>query len=168
MAEHRVGAGAPMYLYIDPAGGTDYSTVVCLTRVSKSDSVDTVDSASACGPNKSIGSVNISYSAEGYHIQDADTGKISGTSLRQLLRSRTTVGFKISPETPVEGDEVETGTGFLSSLSSDYAFDADATFTLELQPFGSPVITVAAGSSKILAENDDNLITEDSNYLIQE
>jgi hypothetical protein len=136
--------------------------------VSKSDSVDTVDSASACGPNKSIGSVNISYSAEGYHIQDADTGKISGTSLRQLLRSRTTVGFKISPQTPVEGDEVETGTGFLSSLSSDYAFDADATFTLELQPFGSPVITVTAGSSKILAENDDNLITEDSNYLIQE
>jgi hypothetical protein len=142
MAEHRVGADNPMLLFIDPLGGTSYDTVVCLTRVSKSDTVDSADASSACGPNKSIGNLSISYSAEGYHLQDPDSGKISGTSLRILLRDKATVGFKIAPATPVAGDEIEEGTGFLSSLSSDYAFDADATFTLELQPFGTPTITI--------------------------
>lgn len=142
MAEHRVGADNPMLLFIDPAGGTDYDTVVCITQVTKNDTVDVTDTASACGPNKAPGNVAISYGLEGYHLQDPDTGKISGTSLRQLLRSKTTVGFKIAPATPVVGDEIEEGTGFISSLSSTYAFDSDATFSLELQPFGEPTITI--------------------------
>lgn len=141
MAEHRVGADNPMLLLIDPAGGTDYDTVVCLTKVSKQDSVDSTDTSSACGPNKGIGNLSISYSAEGYHLQDPNSGKISGTSLRQLLRAKTTIGFKIAPADPVAGDEIEEGTGFISSLSSDYSYDTDATFQLELQPFGTPTLT---------------------------
>lgn len=143
MAEHKV-AGGTMLLFIDPAGGTSYDTVVCLTSVSKSDSVSVVDASSACGPDKSPGTLELSYSFEGQHLQDPDSGKVSGTSLRQLLRGKTTIGWKIAPETPVTGDEIESGTGFLSELSSTYAFDSVGTFTGTIQPFGDPTLSVQA------------------------
>lgn len=141
MAEHKV-AGGTMLLFIDPAGGTAYDTVVCLTSVSKSASVTVVDASSACGPDKSPGTIELSYGFEGQHLQDPASGKISGTSLRQLLMSKTTVGWKIAPESPVAGDEIETGTGYFSELSSTYAFDSVGTFTGTLQPYGTPTITI--------------------------
>jgi hypothetical protein len=144
MAEHKVQGGT-MLLFIDPNGGTDYDVVVCLTSVAKSDSVTVVDASSACGPDKSPGTLEISYSFEGQHLQDPDTGKISGTDLRSLLRSETTIGWKIAPEVPVAGDEIETGTGYLSELSSTYAFDSVGTFTGTLQPFGTPTLSIEGG-----------------------
>lgn len=141
MSEHKVRGGT-MLLFIDPNGGTDYDTVVCLTSVSKADAVAVVDGASACGPDNEPGALTISYSFEGQHLQDPDTGKISGTSLRQLLRAKTTIGFLISPVTPVEGDEIESGTAFLSDLSSNYAFDSNGTFTGTLNPYGTPTLTI--------------------------
>jgi len=143
MAEHKV-AGGTMLLFIDPTGGTDYDTVVCLTSVSKSDSITVVDASSACGPDKSPGTLELSYAFEGQHLQDPTTGKISGTSLRQLLRSKTTIGWKIAPESPVTGDEIESGTGFLSELSSTYAFDSVATFTGSINPYGEPSLSIQA------------------------
>lgn len=143
MAEHKV-AGGTMLLFIDPAGGTDYDTVVCLTNVTKSATVSVVDASSACGPDKSPGTVELSNGFEGQHLQDPDTGKISGTSLRQLLLAKTTIGYKIAPESPVTGDEIEVGTGFLSELSSTYQFDSIGTFTGSLNPFGQPTITIQA------------------------
>ena len=143
MAEHKV-AGGTMLLFIDPAGGTDYDTVVCLTSVSKSATVSVVDASSACGPDKSPGTVELSNGFEGQHLQDPVTGKISGTSLRLLLLAKTTIGYKIAPESPVTGDEIEEGTGFLSELSSTYSFDSIGTFSGALNPFGQPTITIQA------------------------
>ena len=143
MAEHKV-AGGTMLLFIDPTGGTDYDTVVCLTSVSKADSISVVDASSACGPDKSPGTLELSYSFEGQHLQDPISGKISGTSLRQLLRAKTTIGWLIAPETPVTGDEIESGTGYLSELSSTYAFDSVGTFTGTIQPYGDPTLSIQA------------------------
>ena len=117
MAEHKVQGGT-MLLFIDPAGGTAYDTVVCLTSVGKSDSVNVIDAASACGPDKSPGVLDLSYTFEGQHLQDPNSNKVSGTDLRVLLRSKTTIGWKIAPAIPAIGDEIESGTGFLSELSS--------------------------------------------------
>ena len=143
MAEHKV-AGGTMLLFIDSTGGDDYDMVVCLTSVSKSDSISVVDASSACGPDKSPGTLELSYAFEGQHLQDPDSGKISGTSLRQLLRSKTTIGWMIAPEAPVTGDEIEEGTGYFSELSSTYAFDSVGTFTGTIQPYGTPTLSIQA------------------------
>ena len=143
MAEHKVKGGT-MLLFIDPAGGTSYKTVVCLTSVAKADSVNAIDASSACGPDKSPGVLDFSFTFEGQHLQDPLSGKTSGSNLRTLLRNKTTIGWKISPETPVTGDEVETGTGFLSELSSTYSFDAIGTFSGTLVAYGTPTLTITA------------------------
>jgi hypothetical protein len=145
MAEHKIEGGS-MLLFIDPTGGTNYDIVVCLTSVSKSDSVTVVDASSACGPDKSPGTVELSYAFEGQHLQDPDGGKISGTDLRILLRGEQTIGWKIAPETPVTGDEIESGTGFLSELSSSYSFDSIGTFSGTINPYGIPSLSTFAGA----------------------
>lgn len=144
MSEHKIQGGT-MLLFIDPTGGTDYSTVVCLTSVSQSDSVQPVDASSACGPDKSPGTVDISYSFEGQHLQDPDSGKISGTDLRILLRGEQTIGWKLAPEFPVAGDEIQEGTGYLSELSSTYAFDSVGVFSGTIQPYGVPTTSNVPG-----------------------
>lgn len=141
MAAHKV-AGGTMLLYIDSTGGDNYDTVVCLTSVSKSASVSVVDASSACGPDKSPGTVELSYGFEGQHLQDPGGGQISGTSLRQLLMNKTTIGWSIEPVSPVTGDEIEYGTGYISELSSTYAFDSVGTFTGTIQPYGTPTIEI--------------------------
>ncbi len=149
MAEHKV-QGGNMLLFIDPNGGTDYDLVVCLTSVGVSMSVGVVDASSACGPDKSPGALEISYSFEGQHLQDPDSGKISGTNLRLLLNAEQTIGWKVSPETPVDGDEIMEGTGFISELSSQYNFDSIATFSGAIMPYGTPTISVYSGSTLTL------------------
>jgi hypothetical protein len=141
MSEHKVNGGT-MLLFIDPTGGTNYDTVVCLTSVGQAMSVQPVDASSACGPDKSPGAIDISYTFEGQHLQDPITGQISGTDLRLLLMAEQTVGWKLSPETPVTGDEIQEGTGYLSELSSTYAFDSVGVFTGTLQPYGVPTINI--------------------------
>ena len=148
MAEHKV-AGGTMLLFIDPSGGTSYDTVVCLTSVGKSDSITVVDASSACGPDKSPGTLELSYTFEGQHLQDPETGKISGTDLRALLRNESTISFEVGPLDLLIGDEIQTGTGFISELSSTYAFDSVGTFTGTIQCYGMPTTTIYDGNVTI-------------------
>ena len=141
MAEHKI-QGGDMLLFIDPTGGTNYDTVVCLTSVSVSDSVQPVDASSACGPDKSPGAVQISISFEGQHLQDPNTGSISGSNLLLLLRAEQTIGWKLSPVTPVGGDEIQEGIGFISELSSTYSYDSIGIFSMTISPFGLPTISI--------------------------
>jgi hypothetical protein len=135
MAEHKIQGGDYLLKIND-------DTVVCLTSVSLNDSVTVVDASSACGPDKSPGSLEISITFEGQHLQDPDSGNISGTDLRTLLRSESTISFEIGPIIPRIGDEIQTGTGFISELSSSYAFDAVGTFTGTIQCYGIPSMDV--------------------------
>lgn len=141
MAEHKVSGGT-MLLFIDPNGGTTYDTVVCLKSVGVSDSINPIDTSSWCGSGKLPGLLNISYTFDGFHIQDVDTGRISGTDLRILLRNKTKISWKIAPESPVGGDEIQTGFGFISQLSSNYSFDNVGDFSMTVEVKGIPTTTI--------------------------
>jgi hypothetical protein len=142
MAEHKIQGGDYLLKIND-------DTVVCLTSVGISDSVTVVDASSACGPDKSPGALEISINFEGQHLQDPDNGKISGTSLSQLLRSESTISFEIGPLNLLIGDEIQSGSGFISELSSTYAFDSVGTFTGTIQIYGMPTTTVYDGNVSI-------------------
>lgn len=140
MSEHKV-QGGDMLLFIDPTGGTEYDTVVCLTSVSSSHSRNVIDCSSFCGTDFITGVLDISFNFEGQHLQDPDTGKISGTNLRELLVNNAVIGFKLSPENPIDGDEIQQGTGHISEISSSYSFDSIGTFSGAIKPRGIPSIT---------------------------
>jgi len=159
MAEHKVQPST-MLLLIDPTGGTSYSTVVCLKSISKNDSVAAIDASSVCGNKKFAGVSDLSYSFDGILLQDPNSGKISGTELRILLRGFTKFGFKITPLSPQIGDEIEEGNGFFSDLSSSYSFDDVGNFNGTFSPKGTPTLTIFGYVNSILTEDSIDILTE--------
>jgi len=141
MAEHAPIVGS-ILLFIDPLGGTTYDTVVCLTNISRTNEVAVIEADSVCGANKQPGIVSFSIEAEAYHLQDPATGKLSGSDLRALMLAKTIVGYKVGPASPVTGDEVETGKAFIASLSDTYNYNEAASFSLTLQPVGTPTFAI--------------------------
>lgn len=141
MAERKIEAGT-MLLHIDPLGGTDYDTVVCLTSVDDNNSLNVIDATTFCGPDKQPGQLDFSIDFEGQHLLDPNTGKISGASLYDLLINKTTIGWKISPAIPAEGDIIKTGTGFISDLSNSYTLDNPGVFSASIGVQGTPTQTI--------------------------
>lgn len=140
--EHKL-SGIDILLFIDRSGGTAYEPVVCLTTNSWKGSNSIIDASTKCGPD-SLPGVPTPYliNFEGQHLFDAQGIKISGVGLFPLLTGQTKIGWKIAPVSPVEGDEIFTGTGFISELGSTYAQNSPATFTGAISIYGLPTQSI--------------------------
>lgn len=141
MAEHNPIVGGVL-LFIDPLGGTSYDTIVCMQSLDTSNELAVIDADSACGPKKLPGQFTFGVEFEGLQLQDPSSGKLSGSDLKQLFLNKTVFTYKIAPTTPVTGDEVQTGRAFISSISDSYSYNDAATFSMSLQPEGTPTITI--------------------------
>lgn len=141
MAEHKL-SGTSVLLYIDPLGGVAYDTVVCLTSQSWNGTTNVIDATSKCGPDSLPGTQTNTVDFEGQHLYDPAAGKLSGVSLFDLWQAKTTVGWKIAPAIPVTGDEVLSGTGFISELAKTYGQSDPSTFTGTLAIYGATTQTV--------------------------
>ncbi len=64
MAERKI-SGNDVLLFIDPAGGTTWELVICLTSQSLTRATSEIDAKSKCGPDKSPGSQEINVDFEG-------------------------------------------------------------------------------------------------------
>lgn len=144
MAQRKVN-GKDILLFIDPAGGTDYKTIVCLTSNSKKLATATLDAASKCGPDSSPGAQTISIDFTGQVVVSPDTGKVSEADLFTLWANSTQIGWKIGPAVPVEGDVIYEKQGFIADLSDTYDMNG-ATFTGTIAVSGTPVQTIYPGS----------------------
>lgn len=145
MAEHFYALGYEgMLLFLDPAGGTAYDTVVCMDTVDDSYTRALIDNGSACDPAGKLVSpvVESKFTFKGKHLLDPNSGKISGANILDLHLQSTKVGFKLAPTTPAVGDAVITGTAYITSVSNNYAYNAAATFTFELTPNTQPTLTI--------------------------
>lgn len=141
MAERKINAKTVL-LFIDPLGGTAYSTVVCVTNIDFGITNNEVDADSFCGPDKIPGTQEYSSSFDAQILLDPNTGKISADEIFTLAQNRTTFSFKISPAVPVAGDIVKTGQAFFSEYSENYSTDSVATFTATLGVKGAVTQTV--------------------------
>jgi predicted secreted protein len=144
MAEHAL-SGKDILLLIDPTGGTTYSTAVCLNTHSFKTETNVIDATTKCGSDSLIGiAPPETIDFEGVELFDPASGKISGVDLYTLKQANTVFSWKIAPTTPVTGDEVLTGKGFISSLSKEYAKDAAASFsgTITVKGLTGQVITI--------------------------
>jgi Phage major tail protein 2. len=108
------------FLLIDPAGGTAYDTVVCLTAHSFSGTTETNDTSSFCGPDSSPGTLSSTITLSGFTELVPGSGKVSTPDIFDLWQDRTNFGWKIGPATPTSGDFVKIGTGYFSGYGENY------------------------------------------------
>jgi len=124
--------------------GTDASnldTVVCLTNIKTDFKVSEVDASSFCGQDKTPGDAAGSISADGQHWLDPETGKISGHGLFNYMINKTTLFYRIGAAVPVDGDILQEGECFISSLGDTYGYNAQSTFSVQLSVKGTPTET---------------------------
>lgn len=145
MAERKV-AGKDVLLFIDPAGGTNYALVVCLTQNSLNRTASQIDNATKCGPDLGPGAQSATVDFTGVVVYgNDDATRITEAQLNAAWETGATVGWKMGTATPVAGDAVYTGTGFIADLKADYSMTG-ATFSGTIGVQGFPVLTFPAGS----------------------
>jgi hypothetical protein len=130
-------------LFISYDGGTNYSTVICLTNNGITRAKSAITSKTKCGTTSVAGSDDVAISFEGNIWTDPDAGETSVVDLIDLFNNNTTFYWKMGPAVPVDGQFVHSGQGFLSQLDESYAVDSAATFTGAITPSGDVTTTDA-------------------------
>lgn len=142
MARREI-SGNDILLQIDPAGGVQYSLVVCLTTNSLERTTQVIDAGSKCGPSKLPGVRSIQVPFTFNDVLDANSGEISEGDLHNLWQSQTIISWKYGKVTPVAGDVSYTGVGFIGELKSSAAQNSAATTssTIEVQGDITQIVT---------------------------
>lgn len=144
-----------LFLGTDP---DDLDTVVCLTKVSNDFIVDELDSTTICGTGKMSGTPSGNIQLEGQHLLDPATGKISGHSLFIWAMAGTELYYRIGPAVPEVGDVIQEGQCFISSLSNNYSYNAQSSFSCGLAVDGVPTETIQAVIYRMMININDSLM----------
>jgi hypothetical protein len=137
MAERAV-AKASIFVTIAPHSGS-VKTVYCLVSVTRNYTSNLNDAGSICQPtNKTPGTKEYSVSMTLQRYWEPGASHYSEKFLQDELVSQVLVDYVIGPASPVTGDLVETGTGYITSATkTDNSTDIgtmDVTITLTQDP----------------------------------
>ncbi len=119
MGARRQVSGNDLLLFIDPAGGTDWKLVVCLTGNSLETATNIIDASSKCGPYSLPGNQTVKIDFAYHDVLDTTNSELSDGALRVLQLAKTTISFKFGYASTTEGAYVYTGTGFIASVKTD-------------------------------------------------
>lgn len=137
MAERFVEA-ASIFVTIALTGQSQ-AQVYCLVSVTRNYTTNITDAASICNPAaKTPGTQDFTIDMTLQRVWDVDSGHYSELFLHNAMMNKDIVDFTIGPASPVTGDLVETGTGYITSMTkTDNATDRgnmDITITLNDEP----------------------------------
>ncbi len=142
MGLRREISGNDILLFIDPAGGTNWDLIVCLTSNSLERTTNEIDAASKCGPNLLPGNQTIKVNFDFHDVLDTANGELSEGSLHPLWAAKTIVSWKFGKANPAAGDVTYTGTGFLGTLNTTAAQNAPVVTTSSIAVQGTISQTV--------------------------
>lgn len=121
--------GKDILLFIDQSGvGSVYDLIVCLTDNGMGLSTNSIDSSSKCGNSSTPGTTKADVTFTGNIAFEPATGKVSEAGLFTLWKNKTIFSWKMGPSSPVEGDVVYSGDGYLSAFTLAYP-EGTATFS---------------------------------------
>lgn len=140
MAERKITNNSILLFLGEDA--EDLDTVVCLTSIKQDFTIDEVDATTICGVDKSAGELSGNISFEGQHLLDPVTGKVSGHSIFEWMVAKTVLYYQIGPAIPAEGDVIQDGVCFISSMGNAYSLNSQSSFSATLTIKGVPTETI--------------------------
>jgi hypothetical protein len=145
MADTNIDA-KEYWLFIDPAGGTDYSNVVCGTDFNLSLSNSTNNRQTFCGPKSTPGDQTVTIPYNGEIIKDPTTGELSAPDIFTLAQNQTTFSWKSGKLNPGAGDITKTGRGYFSSYQETFNSTDVAKFSCTITVDGLVDQVIETGS----------------------
>ena len=140
MAQNEVN-GRDLLVFIDPAGGTSWKSVICLTSNTISNSLTELDATSKCS-NKWVPGAKFeaTITGEGFLV-DQDTGiatDLGYPELYDLFDSKVTFNVKFGKASANTGEAIYTGSAFITKLDLVAKDDALTTFSITIRSATPP------------------------------
>ena len=129
-----------IYLTVGTVGTSSETLIVCLTQVGYTVANAAVDASSFCGVDTLPGATTFDVTFSGQRMINPDTGNISEAGLLDLILNKTNVQWTIGPITPVTGDVVISGEGYLNNFATDNAVNTVPTMTGTINANSSSVV----------------------------
>lgn len=135
--------GKRIVFLIDPANGSSYDLVVCLTNNTYTRAANVIDASSKCGTKKLNGTKDRTIQIEGIVEINSGAGRVSEADLNSYFENDTKIGWAMGPETAVSGEVTYSGTdAVISNLELSAPVDGAATFSATIQLSGVPTQTI--------------------------
>lgn len=133
--------GRDIVIAIDPAAGTSYKLVVCLTSNTMTGQLSQLDATSKCGNQWVAGQkFEQTITGEGFLI-DPDTGSPTNQGFPELFKlytDRTQFTAKFGKASPTSGEATYSGPAFITNLEETAADDALVKFTFTMRSATPP------------------------------
>ena len=141
MAERNVPA-ATMFITIGLEGESQ-KVVFCIVSITRNYTLNITDAASICNPvAKSPGTQETSVDLTLQRYWEPAIDHYSEKFLHDAFNNKDVVEYTIAPENPVTGDLIETGNGYISSMTkTDNATDV-GTMDITITNNELPEITI--------------------------
>lgn len=125
--------------------GQSQANVYCIVSITRNYTTNITDAASICNPSaKAPGTQDITVDLSLQRVWDVDPGNYSELFLHDAWANKSLIDYTIGPASPVTGDLVETGTGYITSMTkTDNATDR-ATMDITITCSETPILTEEA------------------------
>lgn len=120
-------------------GSSSETLIVCLTQTGYNMANTAVDATSFCGADQLPGAQTFDITFTGQRMINPDAGNISEAGLFALIQNKTLIQWTLGPVTPVAGDPIYTGTGYLNTFNTDNSTDTVPTMTGTINAISSTV-----------------------------
>lgn len=141
MALHKL-EGQDWIFKFDPAGGTSYKNIVCIKSLKLNSQDAEIDASSFCGAEFRPGLTTETIDIDAYSQYDPGAANLSSADVYEAKQAKTEIGWSITRVTPVTGDPVKTGKGYILSMSEDYSLNQDAGFSFQIKVSGDITQTI--------------------------
>ncbi len=135
-------AGKDVYVTVGPHGESQ-KLVFCQVSATRNYSMNVVDASSKCNPaGKAPGTKDYTLDVSLQRTWDPDSDKYSEKFLHDAFQNDTLIDYTVGKAAPTTGDLVETGTGYISSMTKTDDKDNPATMDITITATDAPILTL--------------------------
>lgn len=122
--------------------GQSQKVVYCVVSITRNYTTNIIDSASICNPvSKTPGTQDFSVDVSLQRYWDVDVNHYSEEFLHNAMMDKNLIDYTVGPATPVSTDLVETGTGYITSMTKTDAANEVGTMDITITLSDTPVLT---------------------------
>ena len=122
--------------------GQSQQVVYCVVSITRNYTTNIIDSASICNPaSKTPGTQDFSVDVSLQRYWDTAVNHYSEQFLHDAMMNKSLVDYTVGPSSPASTDLVETGTGYITSMTKTDSANEPATMDITITLSETPVLT---------------------------
>lgn len=124
------------------ADGQSQRIVFCQLDATRNYTMNVIDSSSKCNPaSKTPGTKDYTLDVSLQRTWDPSSGNYSEKFLHDAFEASTLIDYTVGKAAPTTGDLVETGTGYITSMTKQDPLEEASTMDITITAIEAPILT---------------------------